>query len=670
MAGDKKTYSIAEIQAMKNGGLNKDTGAEKSTQKENVTKENVVAAASTQKANPMSLSSLTDMIVNEAGIVRETIDVKKLGEGKVAEAKVIKGEELEVAKELRVAAEDALGDSLGNMIGNMDNVMEKLQPEMSTVKTIEVKDIAPEVKQETVTETVTPDIIAQPEEKKEILIESINGGKDINVDLEQLGNKMNNMMVGMKEETKEEVAAAIPPEHLNAMKNLFEEYGRDMREALAVYGKELEIEEKTAADSIKDARKNPINISSEAVNKKVIGMDKRSVSVLDSIKALRKRGSSSIGYLPASNLVVRIYSIDTPFIKEHVVRGIQTENTTMFKDKLILTDILERTVVISRDGNNLTVDELMSIIHLEDLEDLLMVALISATPNGVLKEFPIICKGYTEEEKDEAALIDDKGATLEMMMNYDCNKKYMSDLDINLIQTEATTQEILARFKGYQRTKSTEQLLVDSKAGKEYIVTYNDYDKGVSIVAEMAPPTLADYFETSQKVKEYVIEELVKKDNILNYISDENIMKVPFRTLSLDEKIILLASTFPTSYRAVVPLIQLVIYIRGFQILPLEYAEDPSADIADYIDEIITISRDEHDMEVIKTMMMELNTEMLEMIGEKSDEMSFVDRPQFKITSICTHCGKKNEETFFPSQLFFAWAYKTLTLSKVNTRKK
>ena len=69
-------------------------------------------------------------------------------------------------------------------------------------------------------------------------------------------------------------------------------------------------------------------------------------------------------------------------------------------------------------------------------------------------------------------------------------------------------------------------------------------------------------------------------------------------------------------------------------------------------------------------MMMELNSDMMEMIGDKANEMSFEDRPQFTITSICTHCGKKNAETFFPSQLFFAWAYKTLTTSKANTRKK
>lgn len=652
MSDGKKTYTIAEIQAMKNGNA-----AEENVVKSSIANENKNAAESVNK-NPMDLSSITDMMITEAGITREVIDVAELSKGNVAKAKEIVGEELEIAKEIRGAAENALGDSLSGMIGNMDRVISEIKPEETNV----VVENGPAHIEEPVKE-----IIAQ----EPTVVESVNGtGKIEGIDLENLGNKMNNMMVGMKEETKESVEAQIPADHLNAMKNLFEEYGRDMREALDAYKEVIDTEDRIRDNNIKEARKNPTNISSETVNKKVIPMDKKSMSVLDTVKALRKRGSSAIGYMPASNLVLRVYSIDTPFIKEHVIRGIQTENTTLFKDKLILTDILERTVVISRDGNDLSVDELMSIIHLEDLEDLLMIALISATPNGIMGGFPIMCAPFTEEEKDEAALIDDKGATLDAMLKYDCNKKYQSDLDINLIYSEATTPEILASFKGYQRTKSTEQLIADSKAGKEYIVTYHDYDKDIAIVAEMAPPTLADYFETSQKVKEYVIEELVKKDNVLSYISDEQIMKVPFRTLSLDEKIILLASTFPTAYRSVVPLIQLIIYIRGFQILPLEYAENPSADIVDYIDDIITISRDEHDIEVIKTMMMELNSEMIMMIEDKSNEMSFVDRPVFKITSVCPHCGKKNVESFQPSQLFFAWAYKTLTTSRANTKKR
>lgn len=665
----KRILSASELALLKNGANNLDKELSKEQKNDKVIPPNVVTTNSepVERRSAGGLGGIVElMIADDPTIKREEIPYEKLTEGRQIELKPVSDEEKETASVISSLVNNALeGENVD--FGKMDDIIKRAEESrgLDTVKVEGDNNTPHENNQTEKVSNTTPEIDETLEKIKEGKIDEVDFD-DISKKLTNIENKTNGMT---KEKATENVVRRFGQDALDIMKESFNEYARDFKEVMDVYESTgMTGNNNNSIDAVVEDNASSGGVVSITESIKKLATNSNVVS--DIIKNLRKRGTSAVGYLPSTNIMVRVYSIDSPFVKEKIQREFQNYNLTGFRDRNLLIEILSRTEVLAKNAD-FEADELEKVIHLADLDDLIMIALQASNQAGIIKSYPMICQPYTQEEYDAIEAdetIDEavKSKTLKNMMDYDCNKKYKCDIDTKEVIASAVTKEILDGAKSYSRIKSIDTLINEGVAGKEYQALYGWEEKQYDVSIELIPPTLADYFGMVADIKLFIIEEMKTKEHVIRYIAERDAIgkqngMPPMHIESIDTQLRELALTFRNEVSELSETTQLLIYIKSISLYPFEYSRNNDAKIEDYLDTIITLTKDTHSLADIKSLIMDLPGGVLHEIYEVVNKMELDEgRPNRSFTSICPHCGKRNKDEFIPSALFFGWALQSL----------
>lgn len=675
-----RKLTAAEIQQLKMSANSIPEASEVTpSQVENVSN----TTATLPKKGAIGLGALVEQIIEaDPGIKREEIPLDLLTQGKQLEMKKITDpREIESAKLIVESTNDALS---GEKIGNFDNLIESAEKrikEKLNVQTEEINNIAetaPAMEVKPSDNAAVVDIKAMGGAMKEGKKLELNDDFDLDKITSEMVKIENKTKDISKEDAKKNVISRFGQEAFDAVQDSFNEYAEDFKTVMSIYTQAGMTGDANSSDN--KTNKPTVNTT---VNEAFTITGKKNVLVSDMIKGLRKRGTSAIGYLPSSNLVIKVYSIDSPFVKEKIQREYQDYQLTGFRDRALLIEILSRVEIIAANAE-FEPEELEKIIHLADLEDLIMITLQSSNKYGIIKNYPIICQPYTQEEIDkveEREITEEfteemKKKAIEEMTKYDCNKKYDMDLNINDVIASAVTGKIMNGFRSYNRLKTVDTLMKEGVAGKSYQASFEWEEKEYDVVIDLAPPTLHDYFSTVRDIKQFVIDSMLEKENVRNYIIKRNQTGLergltPFEVESMDDQLRELASVFRMDVAKLSEDVQLLIYITGITLYPFEYSKSVDADISRFLDSIISITRETNTLNDIRTLMMDLPAGVLTEILYVVEEMELDDdRPNRRSISKCPHCGKTNIEEFLPSTLFFGWALKGLKEAASSRKKK
>jgi hypothetical protein len=318
--GNVRKLTAAEIQKLK---MSADSIPEASEvpppQVENVGNTTVTPP----KKGAIGLSALVEQIIEtDPGIKREEIPLELLTKGKQMEMKKITDpREIESAKLIVESTNDALS---GENIGNFDNLIESAEKRIKEKLNIQTEEI------NNISEN-TPSIEVKPSDSANVVDikamgDAMKEGKKLELnddfDLDKITSEMvkieNKTKDVSKEDAKKNVISRFGQEAFDAVQNSFNEYAEDFKTVMSIYTQAGVTGDANKADN--EYNKPTVNTT---VNEAFTITGKKNILVSDMIKGLRKRGTSAIGYLPSSNLVIKVYSIDSPFVKEKIQREYQ-----------------------------------------------------------------------------------------------------------------------------------------------------------------------------------------------------------------------------------------------------------------------------------------------------------------------------------------------------------
>lgn len=382
-------------------------------------------------------------------------------------------------------------------------------------------------------------------------------------------------------------------------------------------------------------------------------IDSRTLSKLDKVKKLKRRGNYKNGYLPNSNMFIRAYSMDTALKKTDLQQCFIYRQATTFTTMKLAKMLYDNSLILCSDGHAIPYETFLDIVHLDDLDAFLYLHFLAANPSGKLKDWNVKCvKGQIETEK---GLVDDPSdeacGVTEDIIELDVAKMY---------EESCYNEEFLGRMKRYDRTKSFKELSKENPASITYTYTIDIGEYGIAKV-KCGSPSLKKYFTMAEKIKEFTIEYM-----LTNYESIRLAIKahVPdFKNKAIDEKLSVLSTNFREEFINTAILLQVLIFVDSITLYPREYFSDPDADIVDittnktkYEDYIIDINVVEDEINVIMQFLYEIPNIFMEELGAKVQEDNKSIRQKYTYRHTCKDCGvEKEHDDFIITDVFSQW---------------
>lgn len=360
--------------------------------------------------------------------------------------------------------------------------------------------------------------------------------------------------------------------------------------------------------------------------------DKESDAKLEKLRNRRKKGYCVTGFLPNSNLAIRTYPMNTSFKKQDLSESLMYSETTYFYNEKIAKMIYDHTSILASNGDKVVYESFLEMVHLDDLDDLLMLHIIAGTEGKGLSGWNVRCNSDDAEACNSA----------EFQITLDTKKVYEDSC--------VGSSEYLKAMKSYDKTKSVEQLVKESKVDEIHVLEYED--RGDVIRVNITRPSLKKYFNRATKIKEALITIMLKDEEVFNYV--DNLKDWEIETV--ENKITILAYKFKQKYLNNIIKVQRFLYIDSIEIIPKYLIGDIELDISEHLDDIIVIDTEKDSVEIWSTFVYDMDDKSTEVMANKVMEVSDSIKRDFKYTVTCPTCGKVSKPIdFSPSELFSFW---------------
>lgn len=386
-----------------------------------------------------------------------------------------------------------------------------------------------------------------------------------------------------------------------------------------------------------DIKKASTIIVEENKNRLATRISAANSDITEKLALRRRKGKSASGYMYSSNLMVKLYNMDTPLKKKELETAYEYFTLTSFTSRKTLRNLFDYTSVICSDGDRIGFEQFLEMMGIDDLDDYLAISMIASTPEGKMKNFPVQC--ISEKHPD-------------------CGHAFNVDVDIKAIMESSVKSDFITKMSKYDRTKTAAELTKDSVTAVEMNVKYIDEDKDERIDIKMTAPSFRKYFEVSDVIKNAIIRELMSKDYITKYI----LQKFPekFQYSLTDDKLAILAEAFPNEYGEVIIIFAHMYYIDGITIYPLEYIQragtltpDEEKELKTQILELGPVN--ENNIEHYREILMDFPDKIFDAIGEETAKLAENKREAYTLTYTCPKCGDTLTGTISMYDIFFVW---------------
>ena len=516
------------------------------------------------------------------------------------------------------------------------------------------------------------------------------GGKELDditsgFDLDSLTNDM----MGKAAEADIKNGGGFDAETSKAIKDAIISYGNDIATLTGEYGAEQILGKDTSAkkaivddgygskptrvvESIAKKEAAP-TVTEEAVKVTVVkNRTEARVSTavsgdIEKIKNRRRKGKSAQGLLFTTNMMTKVYDMDTPFKRQEIGDSIERAALTTFHNSKMLKDMLDHTSIIAADGATYTNEAMLNKFRIDDINDYLMLVLIASNEDNIIKNFPIY---YDPKEDEKFVLKDDDGTILDKS-----NLKpdhFFVDIDIMKVYESTLTPEYINRIKLYDKTKTVEEL---------YNQYDNNYTKKIEIVdksreevikIQVSGASFRKYFALVESIKHYTVEHMINKyDNIADWIIEaDQTTNRPFEYRGLDEKLGILATMFKDEYMESIGVLTLIYFMDKIEIYPKAYIDDVEAKESDYADEIIKIDIIATEFDVIKEIFRDFKQEVWDAVANATEEFEAGARGPVVINVQSPKYGVVVPINLEMTELFFAWTNKETLVKRAELMRK
>lgn len=205
-----------------------------------------------------------------------------------------------------------------------------------------------------------------------------------------------------------------------------------------------------------DIKKASTIIVEENKNRLATRISAANSDITEKLALRRRKGKSASGYMYSSNLMVKLYNMDTPLKKKELETAYEYFTLTSFTSRKTLRNLFDYTSVICSDGDRIGFDQFLEMMGIDDLDDYLAISMIASTPEGKMKNFPVQC--ISEKHPD-------------------CGHAFNVDVDIKAIMESSVKSDFITKMSKYDRTKTAAELTKDSVTAVEMNVKYIDEDK-------------------------------------------------------------------------------------------------------------------------------------------------------------------------------------------------
>lgn len=415
---------------------------------------------------------------------------------------------------------------------------------------------------------------------------------------------------------------------------------------IRIPGQEEPVLDNRSKEPILEVSKTNDNNHGQEILKKEIRkkgvLDPNSISNLEKYKNRRKRGYSVAGLLPNSEQMLRAYPMDTSLKKQDLLEGFNFAQKTLMHNERTFRMIYDHSSIISSDGANITYDDFMEIIHMDDLDDLLMLHLIAGTKGGKLSGIGMNCNST------------EKGACLV--------ESWSHDLDVASIYEDnnRNCDAYMEKLRRFNRLNTAKENLKISKIDEIVSLSIQDHDKGDTLRIEFSRASIGKYFRRIDKVKEALIAIMMKEELVLNYIDTIEGWDIQ----PLDGKLLILASAndpnIRQSYGANVIKAHIFVMMDKIEIVPTELLQDTTMEnLKDHPDYMV-VDMDNDTVELWLEFSYDITDEMAKPINELVNSLGESLVRTFKYKGICPKCAKETkEQTFSPTDVFLYWIGKS-----------
>lgn len=361
-------------------------------------------------------------------------------------------------------------------------------------------------------------------------------------------------------------------------------------------------------------------------------LDPASLTKLESIKKRKKQGYNVSGFLPNSCLPIRAYPMDTAFKKQDLQESLMYTYNTYFYNKKIMRMIFDHTSILAVDGDKVTFEKFMEIIHLDDLDDLFMMHILAGLKKKKLPGWEVSC-----DSKEEGAC----KTTQEKI-----------DLDVKDLYNRACyeSEAYMERFKySLDRTKTVTECVAISKIDESHSVEYTD--KGDIIKVTFSRPNLVKYFDRLAKIKAGIVNMMLMDEMVYNTIDAMQ----DWNARPIEDQVLVLSYKFKALYEKCTLKLQRFIYIDKIEIYPEGYKTDLETTPEEA--GVMTIDVDTDPVELLVEFIYDMPTESSRTIGNKVLEISDSIKRSYKFDHTCSACGKvtTHVDEFDPKDLFSYW---------------
>lgn len=359
--------------------------------------------------------------------------------------------------------------------------------------------------------------------------------------------------------------------------------------------------------------------------------------VTEKLALRRKKGRSTTGYMYSSNLMLKVYNMDTPLKKRELEIAYEYFQSTTFTARKTLKELYDFTSVMTADGETMTFDQFLEIMSIDDLDDYLAIAMASSTVDGTMKKFPVNCISKKHPE---------------------CGNTFEIDINIAEIMETAAKPDFFDRKSRYDRTKTSAELSKDSVSAIELKAEYHDTNRDERVDIKMSSPNFKKYFEISDIIKASIIRELLDKEHIMRFIMDK--AQDRFKYITVDDKLSFFAENFPAEYGEQVILHAHLYYIDGITIYPMEYINraatltpEEEKELESTIIKLDTLN--EFNISTYLELLKDLPDDVFDTIDAETSKLSEGKREAYKVTYTCPKCKDTMTGEISMYDIFFVW---------------
>lgn len=363
-------------------------------------------------------------------------------------------------------------------------------------------------------------------------------------------------------------------------------------------------------------------------------------SKMEKYNKRKRKGYNFPSYLGNSNLMIRAYPMDTTFKKADLLDDLRYANTTMLYTERMFKMIFDHTSILARDGADMTYYDFINVVHLDDIDDILMAHTIVGTKGKPLQGYRSKCNS------------DDPKA---------CKKvtEWEHDLDIMKIFKKCSSEhhDYIDRWNKYNVLNTIDENLKASGMLDKHILNIEDKYKEEVIRMEFTKPTIAKYFKRINKVKEALIHIMSSEEAVSKYIDNVE----GWDMQPLDTQILILAtSKFPDvkkSFANNMLKAQLFVFLDRVEIIPRDIANDTSIKDITKHEDYISIEMDNDPVELWMEFMYDIDANTNKAIDNlMQEELKPTIERSFVYTEICPECGCETKpEEFSPREVFSYW---------------